>query len=551
MEKSLNKLFENCFKTHWDLLALSNYKGENLQYKDVARRIEKLHIIFEACDLKKGDKIAICGRNQANWAVAYLATLTYGAVIVPILHEFKGSSIHHIVTHSDSKILFVGDHIWEELSEAEMPNLEAVILITDYSIPFAKKSRIHETRERLNKLFGEKYPKYFRQEHLHYHIDEPEELAMINYTSGTTGFSKGVMIPYRSLYSNVLFSKEVIQEVRSGADVVSMLPMAHVYGMMFEFIFEMTVGAHVHFLTRMPSPKIIMEAFETVRPRVIIAVPLIIEKIYKTKLQPLLNKMSMRVWLRLPVIEHKVRDRILKTLINVFGGNFCEVIIGGAPFNRDAELFFKKIGFPYTVGYGMTECGPIITYASWRKNKTYSCGRAAPRMEVRIDSPDPENIPGEIQTRGDNVMLGYYNDPDATEAAFTDDGWLRTGDMGTMDNDGFVFIKGRFKTMVLGPSGQNIYPEELESILNNLPYVAESLIIEKGGKLVALVYPNLEMVAEAKLTDQQLREIMQDNLNLLNEEQPNYSKVSTFRIFPEEFEKTPKKSIKRYLYQNN
>ena len=551
MEKSLNKLFENCFKTHWNYLALSNYKGENLQYKDVARRIEKLQIIFEACDLKKGDKIAICGRNQANWAVAYLATLTYGAVIVPILHEFKGSSIHHIVTHSDSKILFVGDHIWEELSEAEMPNLEAVILITDFSIPFAKKNRIHETRERLNKLFGEKYPKYFRPEHLHYHIDEPEELAMINYTSGTTGFSKGVMIPYRSLYSNVLFSMEVIQEVRSGADVVSMLPMAHVYGMMFEFIFEMTVGAHVHFLTRMPSPKIIMEAFETVRPRVIIAVPLIIEKIYKTKLQPLLNKMSMRVWLRLPVIEHKVRDRILKTLIKVFGGNFCEVIIGGAPFNRDAELFFKKIGFPYTVGYGMTECGPIITYASWRKNKTYSCGRAAPRMEVRIDSPNPENIAGEIQTRGDNVMLGYYNDPDATEAAFTHDGWLRTGDMGTMDSEGFVFIKGRFKTMVLGPSGQNIYPEELESILNNLPYVAESLVIEKGGKLVALIYPNLEMVAEAKLTDQQLQEIMQDNLNILNEEQPNYAKVSTFRIFPEEFEKTPKKSIKRYLYQNN
>jgi len=551
MEKSLNRLFENCVKNHWDYLALSNYKGENLQYKDVARRIEKLHIVFEECGLKKGDKVAICGRNQTNWAVSFLATLTYGAVAVPILHEFKESAVHHIVTHSESRILFVGDHIWEGLSEAEMPNLEAVIMIADFSVAYAKENHIIEVRERLNERFGEKFPKNFRPVHLNYHPDEPDELAMINYTSGTTGFSKGVMVPYRSLYSNVLFAREVIPEVTSGSDVVSMLPMAHTYGMMFEFIFEMTVGAHVHFLTRMPSPKIIMEAFAAVRPKVIIAVPLIVEKIYKNQLQPLLNKMTMRVLLRLPVIEQQLRNKIRDKLTKVFGGNFCEVIIGGAPFNREAEHFFKKIGFAYTVGYGMTECGPIITYAPWRTNKTYSCGYAAPRMEVRIDSPDPLNIPGEIQTRGDNVMLGYYKDPDSTAEAFTQDGWLRTGDMATMDSEGFVFIKGRNKTMLLGPSGQNIYPEEIESAFNNMPYVSESLVIEKDGKLVALVFPNFELAAETKITDQQLDEIMDENLRVINEEQPNYAKVAKIQIFPEEFEKTPKKSIKRYLYQNS
>jgi len=551
MENSLNKLFENCFKEHWNYLALSNYKGECLQYRDVARRIEKLHILFEECGLQKGDKVALCGRNQTNWAVVFMATLTYGAVIVPILHEFKESSIHHIVTHSEARILFVGDQIWEGMSETEMPNLEAIIMISDFSIPYAKDPHILEVRDHLNELFGRKYPKNFLPEHINYHFDEPEELAMINYTSGTTGFSKGVMLPFRSLWSNVLFAWEVIPELRSGSNVVSMLPMAHVYGMAFEFIFEMTVGAHVHFLTRMPSPKIIMEAFATVRPKVIIAVPLIIEKIYKSKLQPMLNKMSMRVLLRLPVIEQKVRNKIHNTLVKVFGGNFCEVIIGGAPFNREAEHFFKKIEFPYTVGYGMTECGPIVTYADWRVNKTFSCGKAAPRMEVRIESSDPINVPGEIQCRGANVMLGYFKDPDTTAEAFTDDGWLRTGDMGTMDNEGFVFIKGRCKSMFLGPSGQNIYPEEIESILNNMPYVTESLVIEKEGKLVALIYPNVEAVAEARISDLQLEEIMNENLRLLNEEQPNYAKVIKIQLFPEEFEKTPKKSIKRYLYQNS
>ena len=551
MERSLNKIFENCFQEHWNYLALSNHKGEKLQYKDVARRIEKLHILFAECGLKKGDKVAICSRNQANWAVVYLATITYGAVIVPILHEFKESSVHHIVTHSESRILFVGSHIWEGLSEAEMPNLEAAILISDFSVVYAKEPHILEIRERLNELFGKKYPKNFGPEHIQYHKDDPEELAMINYTSGTTGFSKGVMLPYRSLYSNVVFAHEVIPEVTSGSEVVSMLPMAHVYGMVFEFLFEMSVGAHVHFLTRMPSPKIIMEAFATVHPKIIIAVPLIIEKIYKTRLQPLLNKMSMRVLLRLPVIEQKVRNKIHNTLMDVFGGNFCELVIGGAPFNREAEQFFKKIGFPFTIGYGMTECGPLITYAPWRKIKTFSCGYAVHRMEVRIDSHDPLHIPGEIQTRGDHVMLGYYKDPEITAEAFTQDGWFKTGDMGIIDDEGFVFIKGRCKSMILGASGQNIYPEEIESVLNNMPYVVESLVIEKDGKLVALVYPNFELAAEAQITDQQLEKIMDENLRILNEEQPNYAKVSEIQIFPEEFEKTPKKSIKRYLYQNS
>ncbi|MCL1974042.1 MAG: AMP-binding protein [Bacteroidetes bacterium] len=551
MEKSLNKLFEKCFQEHWTYPALSNYKGETLHYRDVARRIEKLHIVFEECGLKKGDKVAICGRNQANWAVIYLATLTYGAVIVPILHEFKESSIQHIVVHSESRILFAGDQMWEGLSEAEMPNLEAVILIRDFEISYAKDPFFLEVREHLNEKFGHKYPRSFTAEHLNYHLDQPDELAMINYTSGTTGFSKGVMVPYRSLYSNVLFAKSVIPELTTGEHVVSMLPMAHAYGMMFEFIYEMTVGAQVHFLTRMPTPKIIMEAFADVRPKIIIAVPLIIEKIYKNTLQPMLNKMSMRVLLRLPVIEQKIRSKIHDSLIKVFGGNFVEVIIGGAPFNREAEEFFKKVGFPYTVGYGMTECGPIITYAPWRNNKTFSCGYAAPRMEVRIDSPDPQNLPGELQTKGDNVMLGYYKDPDATAAAFTPDGWLKTGDMATMDSEGFVFMKGRSKNMILGPSGQNIYPEEIESVLDNLPFVTESLVVEKEGKLIAIVFPNFELAAEKQINDQQLKDIMNENLRLLNEEQPNYAKVSKIQIFPEEFEKTPKKSIKRYLYQNN
>ena len=551
MEQSLNKLLEQSFKDNWDRAALSDYKGITLYYRDVARRIEKLHIVFEICGVKKGDKISICSKNQANWGVIFLSALTYGAVAVPILHEFKPGNIHHIVNHSDSRILFVGDVIWEQLSETEMPNLEAVIQIHDFAILYAKDPIVKSTREHLNELFGKKYPKNFRSEHMNYHIDESEELSMINYTSGTTGFSKGVMIPYRALLSNIFFAKEVQPHINNSSNVVAMLPTAHMYGMMFEFLFEMTVGAHVHFLTRIPSPKIILDAFAEIKPDIVISVPLIIEKIYKKRLQPIINKKSIRVLLKLPVIDQRIQKRIQKELINTFGGKFYEVIIGGAAFNREAESFFRKIGFPFTVGYGMTECAPIITYAPWNNTRLFSCGKVAPRMELMIDSQDPENEAGEILCRGANVMLGYYKNPEATEQVLTSDGWLKTGDMGIIDKDGYLYIKGRSKSMILGPSGQNIYPEEIESIFNNMPYVSESLVVEKGNGLAVLIYPDLELIEKDGLTADATNTKMIEIVDMVNNELPNYSKIQSFEIIPEEFEKTPKRSIKRYLYQRS
>lgn len=549
MNISLNATFAQSFKDNWDSPALSDYKGITIHYKDLARRIEKMHIVFEKCGVVRGDKIAICSKNQANWGVVFIAALTYGAVPVPILHEFKAGNIHHIVNHSESRILFVGDVIWESLNETEMPGLEAVILLNDFSILYAKSQSVYETRDRLNEFFGKKFPKNFRPEHIHYYEDTPEELAMINYTSGTSGFSKGVMIPYRALISNVLFAREVHPQIKNGSNVVSMLPTAHMYGMMFEFLFEMTTGAHVHFLTRVPSPKIIMDAFAEIKPDIIISVPLVIEKIYKKKLQPIINKTAVRMLLRLPVIDQKVEKRILTDLTAAFGGNFREIIIGGAAFNKDAEAFFKRIKFAYTVGYGMTECAPIITYAPWDQNKLYSCGKAAPRMQIMIDSADPENVPGEILVKGDNVMLGYYKNEKDTKEAFTEDGWMRTGDMGIVDSDGFLYIKGRSKSMILGPSGQNIYPEEIESIINNMPYVVESLVVDDHGSIKALIYPDFESAAADGLAGASLEEKMKENITVVNEELPNYCKIAGFKIFPEEFEKTPKRSIKRYLYQ--
>lgn len=550
MDRSFNKMIEKSIKDNWNNPALSDYKGITLHYRDVARRIEKLHIIFKICGVEKGDKISICSRNQANWGVVFLACLTYGAVPVPILHEFKPGNIHHIVNHSESRVLFVGDVIWESLSEKEMPGLEAVIQINDFSLLYANREQIVETREHLNELFGKKYPKSFRAEDISYYKEESaDELAMINYTSGTSGFSKGVMIPYRALLSNVLFAKEVLPGINNSSNIVSMLPTAHMYGMMFEFLFEMCVGAHVHFLTRIPSPKIIMEAFDAIKPEVIIAVPLIIEKIYKQKLQPILNKSSIKMLLKLPVIDQKIQNKIKEELIRTFGGRFYELIIGGAAFNREADEFFRKIGFPYTVGYGMTECAPIISYAGWSEAKLFSCGKAAPRMEIKIDSEDPENIPGEILVKGPNVMLGYYKNEEATRASFTEDGWMKTGDMGVVDSEGFLFIKGRCKSMILGPSGQNIYPEEIESAINNMQYVVESLVIEDNGKLVALIYPDIEQSARDGVDNVALKKKMEENIQLINLEMPNYSKISGYRLVPEEFEKTPKRSIKRYMYQ--
>ncbi len=552
MERSLNKILEESFRKNWDKAALSDFKGITLHYRDVARRIEKLHIIFNICGVQKGDRIAICSRNQANWGVVFLASLTYGAVPVPILHEFKPGNVHHIVNHSDSRVLFVGNMVWENLSESEMPNLEAIILIDDFSLLMSRSEQITDTRERLNEMFGKKYPKSFGPGDINYHEeDSGEELAMINYTSGTSGFSKGVMLPYRALLSNVLFAKEVMPNINNKSNIVSMLPTAHMYGMMFEFLFEMTVGAHVHFLTRIPSPRIIMEAFATIKPDVIISVPLIIEKIYKQKLQPIINKTSMKVLLKLPVIDQMMQARIKDELVKTFGGNFQQIIIGGAAFNKEADEFFNKIGFPYTVGYGMTECAPIISYAPWNKTKLFSCGKPAPRMEIRIASADPGKIPGEIQVRGANVMLGYYKNEEATAESFTSDGWMRTGDMGIIDEDGYLFIKGRCKSMILGPSGQNIYPEEIETVINNMPYVIESLVVDSNGKLIALVYPDMELAGKERLDKNDILKKMEENIAAVNVDMPNYSKIAGVRVVPEEFEKTPKKSIKRYMYQQN
>ncbi len=546
--ESLNELFENSFKKYWDYKALTEFNGQTLYYSDLARRIRMIHIGFEKCGLKKGDKVALCGKNQSNWAVAFLATISYGAVVVPILHEFKPGNIQHLVNHSDARIFFVGEQIWEGLNEAEMPNLEAIVELNDFSILYTPDKEIINIRKGLEKNFTELYPEGMKPEDVRFHRDQPEELALINYTSGTTGFSKGVMLPYRSLLSNVLFAWEVLPQVSNGARVVSMLPSAHMYGLMFELLFEMTSGSHVHFLTRMPSPKVIVEAFQSVKPRVIIAVPMIIEKIYKQKLLPLLKRPSIKVMLRMPFIDQRIKNRIHDELVKAFGGEFVEIIVGGAPLNHEVEPFLKSISLAFTVGYGLTECGPIVSYAPWNERPLFSCGRAAPRMSIRIDSEDPETVPGEIQLKGDNVMVGYYKNPEATEQVFTEDGWFRTGDMGTMDKDGYLYIKGRSKTIILGPNGQNIYPEEIESSINNMSYVNESLVIMEDNKLVALVYPDFEKAAAEGLPNSAMDATMEAMRAQINLDLPKYCQIARVRIVPEEFEKTPKKSIKRFLY---
>lgn len=546
---SLNKILEQCFIKNWDRPALSDYKGVTIYYRDLARKIEKIHIVFENCGIKKGDKISICSKSQSNWAVTFLACITYGAVPVPILHEFKASNIHHIVNHSESKVLFVGDYILETLTQSMMPNLDAIILLTDFSLVHSPNKKVKDAVENLNALFGNKFPKNFSQEDINYYADSPDELAMINYTSGTSGFSKGVMLPFRSLISNILFAMQVEPHMNNTSSSVAMLPTAHMYGMMFEFLFEISIGAHIHFLTRLPTPKIILEAFENVRPDIIVAVPLVIEKIYKKKLEPMINRADLKLMLKLPVLDQQIHRKINQELDISFGNRFSEVIIGGAAFNKEAEAFFKKIGFRYTVGYGMTECGPIISYSPWNEAKLYSCGKAAPRMQIKIDSEDPVNIPGEILVKGDNVFLGYFKNTEATAAAFTSDSWFRTGDLGIMDEEGYLFIKGRCKSMILGPSGQNIYPEEIESEINNMPYVSESLVIDDNGQLVALIYPDMDIVERDKIDTKTLLEKYMTSIKELNMSIPSYSQISDVEIFPEEFEKTPKRSIKRYLYQ--
>ena len=539
--QSFNELIEKSIISNWDSDALTDFKGATLQYHDVARKIEKLHIMFENSGVLPGDKIALCGRNSACWAVAFLATLTYGAVAVPILHEFTADQIHNIVNHSEAKLLFVGDVVATVIDATKMPHLEGIIYIPDYSLVVSRTDKLTYAREHLNELFGKKFPKYFRKEHVHYRRENNmNDLALINYTSGTTGFSKGVMIPYRALWSNYDFAMKVMgSKVKRGASVISILPMAHMYGMSFEFLFEFLYGCHVFYLTRVPSPAIIAQAFAEVQPAIIIAVPF-----------PKIQNNRMRLLLNMPVVNRKVNHKICEQVKNAFGGKFYEIIVGGAAFNQEVEQFLQQIGFPYTVGYGATECAPIICYADYTEFVPGSCGKAVVNMEVKIDSPDPENVPGEILARGMNVMLGYYKNEEATRTTLDAEGWYHTGDLGTMDANGNVFIKGRSKNMLLGANGQNIYPEEIEDKLNSMAMVSESVVIQKGDKLVGLVHPDYDEAKTMNLTNDDLQEVMEQNRQELNAVMPAYCKLSAIRIQEEEFEKTPKKSIKRYLYQN-
>jgi long-chain acyl-CoA synthetase len=545
---SFNQYIEQSIKDHWDLDALSDYKGETFQYKDIARIIEKLHIIFEYSNVKHGDKIAICGRNCAHWGAVFFATLTYGAVAVPILHEFTPEQIHHIVNHSEAKLLFVGDQVWKELEAEKMPDLEGIICIADYSLLVGRTDKVVYAREHLNQLFGERYPMNFRKHHIDYYKGEDDELAVINYTSGTTSHSKGVMIPYRALWSNLEFAKAALGvHMKAGDHVISMLPMAHMYGMAFEFIYEFCTGCKIYFLTKVPSPQILFAAFAEIKPSIIIAVPLVIEKIIKKAVLPKIQGTTVKMLLKIPVIRQKIKDKICEQLKTAFGGNFYEVIIGGAAFNREIETLLNDIGFNYTVGYGATECAPIITYADWKEFKLGSCGKAAPRMEIKIASDDPQNTVGEILVRGTNVMLGYYKNEQATAETLVD-GWYHTGDLGVMDEEGNVYIKGRSKNMLLGANGQNIYPEEIEDLLNNMTLVNESIVIQKGDKLYGLVYPDFDEAHNLGLQDSDLEGVMEQNRIELNAALPSYSKLSGIKIHPEEFKKTPKKSIKRFLY---
>lgn len=546
---SVNKLFEASFRANWDRPAISNYQGATYHYRDLARKIAKLHIIFEESGLEKGDKVAICSRNQANWAVSFLATMTYGAVPVPLMHEFQPSNIHYLVNHSEAKVFFVDDVIWENIVESEIPEVQAIIQVNTFKLLYAANERITDARARLNELFGKKYPMEFTADTINYYEDKADELAIINYTSGTSGFSKGVMIPYRAIASNLEFARKVLPIINNTSNVVSMLPCAHMYGLMFEVLYELSVGCHVHFLSRLPSPKIIMKALSEVKPTVVIAVPLIIEKIYKNKVKPVLEKVGIKYAMKVPGLDKIIIEKIKAELTNAFGGEFYEVIIGGAAFNKEVEAFFKRMKFPFTVGYGMTECAPIITYSDWKTEKLYSCGEIVPNMEMKVESSDPQNIPGELLVRGANVFLGYYKNPEATAEVLDEDGWLHTGDMGIIDADGSLFLRGRSKCMILGPSGQNIYPEEVEAVLDARTYIMESLVIEDKGGLTALVYPDYDQGAQDGMDQEAFVKFIESTLAEINKELPAYSRLARIEVMSEPFERTPKKSIKRYLYQ--
>ena len=548
---SFNSLIEDTIKNHWDRDALTDYKGATLQFHDVARKIEKLHILFEHSGIKQGDKIALCGRNSAMWAAAFLATLTYGAIAVPIQHEFNPEQIYNIVNHSDARLLFVGDVVATTIDAEQMPALEGIVYIPDFSLVLSRSEDLTYARENLNALYGHKYPKFFHQEHVNYFKDKPDDICMINYTSGTTGFSKGVMLSYRVMTSNMQWAFQCIRpHVKDGSNVLSMLPMAHMYGLTCEFLCEFIFGNHLFFLTRLPSPTFIAQACADIKPAMVVAVPMVIEKIIRKKIFPKIQSQPMHLLMNMPVINRKIKDRIRQDVLDVLGGNLYEVLVGGAGLNPEIERFLTNIGFPITMGYGTTETGPMITYSDYHDFENGSCGTAVINMEVKILSPDPENIPGEIVTRGDNVMNGYFKNPEATKAVLDDEGWFHTGDLATMSADGHVFIRGRIKNMLLGANGQNIYPEEIENKLNSMTMVNESLVIQHGDKLVGLVHPDMETAHNLGLNDNDINEIMEQNRVELNKTLPSFCKISTVKIHPEEFAKTPKKSIKRYLYQN-
>lgn len=546
---SLIQLIEESIRKNWNLDAMTDYKGATLQYKDVARKIEKMHILFEHAGIKKGDKIALCGRNSANWTATFLGVITYGAVAVPILHEFKADNVHNIVNHSEARMLFVGDQVWENFNEAAMPHLEGIIELKNFDLVVSRSQRLTYAREHLNEEFGKCYPCRFRAENVSYRREEPEELAVINYTSGTTGYSKGVMLPYRSIISNVVHIHKKVG-LKPGDNVVSMLPLGHIFGLVFDFIYGVTVGAHLWFLTRMPSPKIIAESFAEIRPRVIACVPLIVEKIFKKNILPKVDNKLGKLLLKLPIVSDKIKEQIRTQAMEVFGGNFIEIVIGGAPFNPEVEAFLRKINFPYTIAYGMTEAAPLICHSRWDEIQYTSCGKTVSNMETKVLSSDPERIPGELVCRGMNVMLGYYKNEEATAQAIDCNGWLHTGDMAIKDAEGNIFIKGRCKNMLLTASGQNIYPEEIEARLNNMPFVNESLVILAGDKLIALVYPDNEEAFAQGMDKKALEAAIEVNRTELNKMLPAYSQITRIKLYPEEFEKTAKKSIKRFLYQD-
>lgn len=547
---SFNSYIEQSIINNWHLDALTDYKGATLQYHDVARKIEKLHILFENSGVIKGDKIAVCGRNSSQWAVAFLATVTYGSIVVPIQNEFKPEQIHNIVNHSESKMLFVGDVVATEINAEEMPSLEGIIYLPDFSLVLSRSEKLTYAREHLNEIFGHKYPKYFRKEHIKYHVDDPEELAMINYTSGTTGFSKGVMLPYRALWGNLDYLLDTVKpKIGKNCNILSTLPMAHMYGLMTEFIFNIALGNHIFFLTRQPSPTLISEALTEIQPDIIFAVPLVIDKIVRKHVFPRVQTNWVRLLTSMPVLSKRIKEKIREFVLREFGEHPYEVVVGGAPLNKEIENFFVSIGFPIAMGYGTTETAPLITFAHQDDYVAGSCGVAVKHMEVKVLSDDPQNVPGELVCRGINVMKGYYKNPEATHAVIDKDGWFHTGDLATMSADGHFFIKGRSKNMLLGPNGQNIYPEEIEDKLNSMALVSESIVVQRNDKLVALIHPDYDEASSMGFTAEDLEYVMDQNRVELNSQMPSFAKISSIQIHENEFEKTAKKSIKRYLYQ--